>query len=211
MRKHHAALAYGDVPTFLKENPDPMLRLLVLTGVRVGDVTGDKFQPDKPPMAWEHVDLKSRVWTIPCTKTDIALKVPLTDAMINCLGKPGNGDVFADAKKHAKHKLSPLMKAHSVTLHGFRSAFRDWAAETQPLVPKDVVKACLAHANGNKVDEAYQRSDLLEQRRSLMDAWSLLSKFRVADALDGWTAMGRLTRRKKKRRSLRTRTAGHPS
>jgi integrase len=127
---------------------------------------------DKPAMAWEHVDLKARVWTIPCTKTDTALRVPLTDAMVNCLGKQGKGAVFADAKKRYKRKLSPLMMAHGVTLHGCRSAFRMWAAETHPEVPKAVVEACLAHSDGNKVEQAYQRSDLLEQRRDLMDAWA---------------------------------------
>jgi hypothetical protein len=87
------------------------------------------------------------------------------------MGPRGKG--FPGALNHFKHILQPFMRARGITLHGSsRSTFEDWAAECCPEVPRDVVRACHDHAIGSKVDQAYMRSDLLEQRRDLMQRWS---------------------------------------
>ena len=132
---------------------------------------------------WEEFDLDARLWTIPASrmKTGVAHRVPLTDEMLSILDamRAMRSDmVFEGQKRH--HPLSNMsmlmllrrMGAQDFTVHGVRSSFRDWAAETG--VARDVAEAALAHQVGTEVERAYARSDLLERRRSIMEKWSSL-------------------------------------
>jgi integrase len=201
--KHHAALPYGQVGTFMQDllsRPGiaaRALELVILCGVRTGDIIGND-RDDKPPMKWTQIDLKERVWTIPSTKTDTEHRVPLPHAairllkemkalelgdivfpgmragqplsnmaMLNLIGRM-NGD--RGRSGHA-HYLDPRQDNADVTPHGFRSTFRDWAAERTNF-PNEVVEMALAHAIDDKVEAAYRRGDLFDKRRRLMDAWA---------------------------------------
>lgn len=105
-------------------------------------------------------------------------RVPLTDstiAIVKNLIEPGEKYVFHNEYGRQLSNMTMLKALRAVhddspTVHGFRSSFRDWAAE-QTDAPREVVEACLAHAVGDAAELAYKRSDFLEKRRAVMDAW----------------------------------------
>ena len=74
------------------------------------------------------------------------------------------------------------MKADDITVHGFRSTFRDWASETTSF-PHEVCEQALAHAIGNKTEAAYRRGDLFEKRRKLMDAWAAYCEPKISTVI----------------------------
>jgi integrase len=179
---HFAAMPYEDVPALMATlaGHDTIGRLalqfVILTAARSGEVRG---------AGWEEVDFEARTWTIPAKrmKAGRAHIVPLSDSALAILetvrsiraGRevelifPGlAGTVMSDMT------LSKALKSAGFagfTVHGFRSSFRDWAAETTG-TPGDVVEAALAHTIANKVEAAYRRTNYLEKRRPLMDAWA---------------------------------------
>lgn len=133
-------------------------------------------------MRWDEVDFEESVWTCPADrmKTGVAHRVPLTREMVDVLSplKGLKSDfVFEGQKRHgplsnmAMSMLLRRMGVEGVTVHGFRSTFRDWATEVAG-VPREVAEKSLAHTVGSRVERAYARSDLLEQRRALMEKWS---------------------------------------
>ena len=150
------------------------LEFLVLTAARSGEARG---------AAWAEIDLANRVWTIPALrmKAKREHRVPLCGRAVEILEVArtlGNGStplVFPTARgRQLKDMaLSALLKNLKIAAvpHGFRSSFRDWAAE-QTDHPREVVEAALAHLVRNKVEAAYARSDLLERRQPLMDDWA---------------------------------------
>jgi integrase len=143
---HHAdrALHRRDAPAFYREIQDPIARLLLLTGVRRIDVLGDPKQGDKPPMCWEHIT--DGVWTIPSTKTDKEHRLPLTQAMMDCMGKPGRGPVFSERSEAGyRHVLEKIMSARRITLHGLRGTIRAWVEKERMDIPLPVKEAILAH------------------------------------------------------------------
>jgi integrase len=162
--EHFAAMDYRAVPAFLADAADPLLTFLVLTASRLSEATGAE---------WSEID--GHVWTIPADryKTGKEHKVPLSQAALACLGDvmPANGSLFDGTPKALKHRLHKLVKGKGVTLHGFRSAFRDWAREVAK-APDDVAEMCLGHIVGSKTQQAYKRGDLMAERRALMDAWA---------------------------------------
>jgi len=162
--EHFAAMDYKAVPAFLADAADPLLTFLVLTVSRLSEATGAD---------WSEID--GNVWTIPADryKTGKEHKVPLSQAALACLGDvmPANGSLFGGTPKALKHRLHKLVKGKGVTLHGFRSAFRDWAREVAK-APDDVAEMCLGHIVGSKTQQAYKRGDLMAERRALMDAWA---------------------------------------
>ncbi|MCA0873946.1 tyrosine-type recombinase/integrase [Seohaeicola saemankumensis] len=177
--KHHEAMRWQDVPEFFAdlETKNAMsakaLMFTCLTAARTGEVLG---------LRWAELDLENRLWVCPAErmKTGEDHRVPLTDemlAMIEPLKAVGSEFVFEGQKRHQPlSNMSMLMllrrmKVQGVTVHGFRSTFRDWAAEVAN-APREVAEKSLAHAVGNDVERAYARSDLLEKRRSLMNDWS---------------------------------------
>ncbi len=183
--KHHAAMAYADVPAFmasLAQREGVSARALaftILTAARSGETR---------EMCWAEIDLENRMWIIPTEKMKAAKehRVPLTDAALKLLGESGedNDLVFGSEAKPGKpiSDMSMIavprrMKLEDITVHGFRSSFRDWAGETTNF-PREVIEAALAHRLKDKAEAAYARGDLFYKRRELMEAWA---KFLVCE------------------------------
>lgn len=177
--KHHKAMAWQDVPAFYAELKTrsamaaKALMFTCLTGSRTGEVLG---------MKWDEVDFDARIWTCPAERMKTAEdhRVPLTDEMLAILQplKALKSEyVFEGQKRHKPlSNMSMLMllrrmNVDGVTVHGFRSTFRDWAAEIAN-APREIAEMSLAHRVGSDVELAYKRSDLLERRRALMERWS---------------------------------------
>lgn len=177
--EHHAALPYEDVPEFWRRLTvqDGMgaraLELAVLTATRSGEVLGAR---------WAEIDLTGRTWTIPGERMKAGQehRVPLTAAAVALLRRmqsvSDSALVFRGKDKNkplsnmAMNMVVRRMKVDA-TPHGFRSTFRTWAAE-KTNYQHEVCEAALAHTVGDKVVMAYQRGDLFEKRRALMDDWS---------------------------------------
>ena len=146
---------------------------LVLTAARSAEVR---------LATWDEIDTAGRVWTVPATrmKMNREHRVPLSGPALELLDAArtladGNPLVFPNRWGNAVKGtfLSELLKHLGIAAvpHGFRSSFRDWAAEETDH-PREVIEAALAHAVRNPVEAAYARSDLFERRRWLMDEWS---------------------------------------
>jgi integrase len=178
--KHHAALPFKEIADFiarLREHDATAVRALefaILTAARTGEVLGAR---------WDEIDLGGRVWTIPAgrMKGGREHRVPLSETAISILKKmwevrqEGNPHVFAGERRPALSNMALLMllrrmKRDDLTAHGFRSTFRDWAAECTNY-SNELAEAALAHAVGSKVEAAYRRGDLFEKRLEMMDAW----------------------------------------
>ena len=134
-------------------------------------------------MQWGEVDFEARLWICPADrmKGGEMHRVPMTDemlAIIEPLRATQSKYVFEGQKRHkplsnmAMLMLLRRMQIEGVTVHGFRSTFRDWAGEVAT-APREVAEMSLAHKVGNDAERAYARSDLLEKRRALMERWSM--------------------------------------
>ena len=143
---------------------------LVLTAARSGEVR---------LMVWDEVDLDARLWTVPAErmKSQREHRVPLSRRALDLLAQAGAQQselVFPSAtgRPMSDATLSKLVRELGIEAvpHGFRSSFRDWCGDTGQ--PREVAEAALAHTIRNKAEAAYARTDLLERRRELMDAWS---------------------------------------
>jgi integrase len=178
---HFAAMPYEDVPTFLKHLHKRTsvarlgLEFLILTASRSGEVRGAK---------WAEINLDAKLWTVPAERMKVGKEhvVPLTDAAIDVLERarpyyaecsnlvfPGR-NVLRPMSDMTLLKILRYAKL-AFTVHGFRSAFRDWAAE-KTSYPGEVAEAALAHSVSNKVEAAYRRTNYLDKRRELMREWS---------------------------------------
>jgi len=178
-RVHHAAADYAVVPGILSALRDKdflsayCLRFTILTAARSGEARG---------ALWNEIDFAAKTWTIPAArmKAGVLQRVPLCDEAVQVLTKMREwrmgdservfmgerGGLLSDvAINKTLHSIAP-----DVTVHGFRSSFRMWGAETTAC-PSAVLEAALAHVNPNEVEASYQRSDLFERRRELMQAW----------------------------------------
>ena len=182
--KHHASLPYRDLPDFLEQlrsaemNGSTRLALefLILTATRTGEVIGAK---------WPEIDLLKQEWIIPADrmKANREFRVPLSNRAIKVLREaqaqssseyvfPGQ-DAGKPLSQMALLMLLRRMKM-DITTHGFRSTFRDWAAE-QTNFPREICESALAHTVKNKTEAAYLRTDQFAKRRKLMDAWATFS------------------------------------
>lgn len=176
---HHAALPYQDIRNFMSALQEQAgtaalaLQFTILTATRTGEVTGAR---------WEEINDAERFWTIPAArmKADREHRVPLPDAamlLLDHMKLMGSPFVFPGLRralplsKTAMLKVVERMGRTDLTVHGFRSTFRDWAAETTSF-PSEVVEMALAHAVSDRVEAAYRRGDLFQKRRELMDAWA---------------------------------------
>jgi integrase len=176
--EHHPAMLYGEVGTFLAElRVDTKiaaraLEFLVLTAARSGEVLQAR---------WDEVDLPSRLWTVPAerAKSGREHRVPLSAAAVAIVKAmaeirlneylfPGRRDPLA---RTALFDQLRRMGRGDTTTHGFRSTFRSWAAERTNF-PREVAEMALSHTVGDTVERAYQRSDMFEKRRQIMDAWA---------------------------------------
>jgi integrase len=169
--QHHAALPYADVPAFIRELHErdglaaEALEFLVLTAARTGEVLGAQ---------WSEFDLKAKVWTIPAGRMKAARehRVPLFARAVEILeDQPRDGARVFPLSNMAFLQLLKRMDRGNVTAHGFRSSFRDWAAETHD-ASREVAEMALAHAIADKTEAAYRRGDLFVKRRRLMDDWA---------------------------------------
>lgn len=133
-------------------------------------------------MTWAEVDLDNCVWTIPAQRMKAAKehRVPLAPAAIAQLGPRGaETDLVFESETKTGKPISDMsmtallrrMDYNNITVHGFRSTFRDWAGETTSF-PREVIEAALAHGIKDKAEAAYARSDLFDKRRDLMQAWA---------------------------------------
>jgi integrase len=199
--RHQPALPYERIPEFIcdlraREGIAPRaLEFMILTSTRTGDIIGQERE-DKPPMMWKHINLTERVWTIPSTKTETEHRVPLSDRAATLLNEMKaaavSGDVVfgldvgeslsnmtmaAVIKRMNKDReiperyTDPKQGNRDIVPHGFRSSFRDWAAE-QTNYPNHVVEMALAHTVSDKVEAAYRRGDLFMKRTKLMISWA---------------------------------------
>ena len=180
--KHYRALPHGEVAAAIGKvraaepgSVDTLaFEFMVLTAARGAEVRG---------AVWNEMDQGSGVWTIPASRMKTARehRVPLCGRALEILEaarKLGDGEnpvVFVSerGKPLATKRLNRLLGKHGIAAvpHGFRSSFRDWAAEKTDH-PREVVEAALAHVVKNKVEAAYMRSDLFERRRRLMADWA---------------------------------------
>ena len=176
--KHHAALKYADMPVLmqkLRERPNMTARALefvILTAAR----TSEALQARR-----SEFDLKARMWTVPAERMKAGKehRVPLCDAAVKIIKAMPDGEfLFASSRTGRPLTQSALIKAlysagingECVTTHGFRSTFRDWAAETTSY-PNEMLELALAHTISDKVEAAYRRGDMLAKRHALMRDW----------------------------------------
>lgn len=178
--KHHKAMHWKDAPAFYADlgtrnaMAAKALMFTCLTGSRTSEVLGVK---------WDEINTASRVWVCPegRMKGGEEHRVPLTDemlAIIEPLRALESEYVFEGQKRHkplsnmAMLMLLRRMGVEGVTVHGFRSTFRDWASEVAN-APRELAEMSISHKIGSDVERAYARSDLLERRRALIERWSM--------------------------------------
>lgn len=181
-RGHFQALPFNEVPAMIVSLRKRLsvgrlaFEFLILTAARSGEVRG---------CTWSEIDLKKELWTIPAErmKAGKAHAIPLTDAALAVLDRAklfrckASDLVFPGQNPKRAMSDMTLLKIlrdmdAGVTVHGFRSSFRDWVAE-ETSYPGEIAEAALAHAIPNKVEAAYRRTDFLEKRRGLMTDWAV--------------------------------------
>jgi integrase len=190
-RGHHSAMPFDKVPAFIAELREReavaalMLEFTILCASRTGEVVGAQ---------WSEVDRKTKVWTVPKDRMKAGKehRVPLGPRALEILHSveklrgegnwifpgPRKGKPFSNMAMLAL--LKKRMDRADITVHGFRSSFRDWAGEATSF-PREVAEAALAHIVGDEVERAYRRGDALEKRRKLMLAWEEFVTGKAAD------------------------------
>lgn len=187
-RGHHAALGYDALPAFMADlrarqsTAALALELAILTATRSGEILNAE---------WSEFDLDKAVWTIPATrmKAGHAHRIPLTARALEILKSlpklDHNPHVFpGNAKGKPLSSMAMTMqlrrmKRGDITVHGFRSTFRDWASE-QTSFPHETCEHALAHRISDKAEAAYRRGDQFEKRRKLMEAWATFCEPKLA-------------------------------
>ena len=193
--EHHAALPYAEIGGFISAlrlqegTAARALEFAILTAARTGEIIG---------ATWGEMDLNMNVWTIPAArmKAKREHRVPLSARAFQIVAdmkEPTEGDVLSAAPVFAGLKrgrplsnMAFLMLLRRIgrddlTVHGFRSTFRDWAAESTNY-PSELSELALAHVVSNKVEAAYRRGDIFEKRRKLMSTWATFCNSPAADA-----------------------------
>ena len=176
--EHHAALPWQDAPAFMVELARRegvaarALAFTILTAARSGEVRG---------MVWSEVDLNAALWIVPAVrmKGKKEHRVPLTSAALALLGQQGDPASLVYPGAVISRPLSDMsltavlrrMQRGELTVHGFRSTFRDWAGEASAH-PREVIEGALAHRLKDKAEAAYARGDMLAKRRVLLADWS---------------------------------------
>jgi integrase len=179
-RGHHAAMPYEELPAFMGELRQRQataalaLEFCILTAARSGEVLGCR---------WSEIDLDKKVWTVPAhrMKAGREHRVPLSGRVVAILRELAEADgrsfVFPGQARNkplsnmAMDMMLRRMKRDAATVHGFRSSFRDWAGNVSNF-PREIIETALSHVIGDKAEQAYRRSDALEKRRKLMEAWA---------------------------------------
>lgn len=185
--EHLSALPYAEINEFIEQlHQQPgiaakCLEFTILTGARTGESIG---------AIWSEIDLEAKIWTIPKErmKADREHIVPLSVHALNILhgmaSIRANEYVFSGAQKGLSNMamliLLRRMGWSEITVHGFRSTFRDWAAD-QTSYPNELLEMCLAHSIKNKTEAAYRRGDLLKKRFRVMDDWARFCYMKPTD------------------------------
>ncbi len=181
--RNYASMHYADVPAFVARvsaMPETVGRLALLFAIHTASRSGEVRKT-----RWSHIDLERKLWNRPAAlmKGKVPHTVTLTEPAITLLqhaaglrkGEEDDDVVFPSGKNTALSDmtLSKIMRDMKVpfTVHGFRSSFRDFAAEQMSTIPDPVAEAALAHVVPDKVERAYKRTSFLELRRTLLDAW----------------------------------------
>jgi integrase len=178
MRAHHDAVPYAGLPAFMAElrardgASARALEFTILTAARTGEAIGARRL---------EIDHSSRIWTIPAKrmKSGHEHRVPLSDRALEIIGENSTDGEFIFAGRKAGTPLSNMsmlelmrdMRGIGATVHGFRSTFRDWAAE-QTSYPNEMCEIALAHVVSDKTEAAYRRGDMMDKRRRLMADWA---------------------------------------
>jgi len=191
---HHPALPYADVPEFIQalrniegsESAKLAFEFLILTAARTSEVVGAR---------WDEIDLDAKTWTVPGERIKAGRehRVPLSPRALELLEHAkaiANNGEFVFAGRTPKAPLSSMvflmmlrrLERGDITAHGFRSTFRDWAAERTHF-SRSVCEAALAHVIKDKTEAAYFRSDLFGQRRALMDSWEKFASSKPASVV----------------------------
>jgi len=178
--EHHAALPYPEIAGFMAELRQQegvaahALEFAILTAARTGEVIG---------ATWNEIDFAKRLWTVPAERMKASRehRVPLSDAalaILETLRATREGDFVFPGSRAARpiSNMAMLMLLRrmgrgDLTAHGFRSTFRDWAAE-RTTFPAEVAEMALAHTVSDRVEAAYRRGDLFQKRRQLAEAWA---------------------------------------
>jgi integrase len=179
-RGHHAAMPYEDVAAFIAKlrkrqaSAALALELCILTAARSGEILG---------MRWSEIDLNKEMWTVPASRMKAGRehRVPLSRRALSILQEletmKTSDFVFPGQARNRPlssmsiEMLLRRMEVNDATVHGFRSSFRDWAGNVSSF-PRELIETALAHVIGDKAEQAYRRSDALEKRRKLMNAWA---------------------------------------
>jgi integrase len=183
--EHHAALPWPEIGDFMLALQDQQgvgaraLQFAILTAARSGEVRGAR---------WSEINRSTTTWLVPAArmKGTREHRIPLSEAALDVLRHmaevrvSNDSDALVFLGRDAGRPLSDMsltavlrrMRLGELTAHGFRSSFRDWAAETTAY-PTELVEMALAHAVSNKVEAAYRRGDLFEKRRRLMGDWAV--------------------------------------
>ncbi len=181
-QSHHAALPYSEVNLFItnlrKAGANESTRLafefLILTATRTSEVILAE---------WSEIDFEKKAWTIPANRMKAGRKyrVPISSRCLEILARAqelSDGGPYVFPSQTAKKPLSTMVflmvirrTGQDITAHGFRSSFRDWAAERTNF-PRQVCEMALAHSVSDKTEAAYLRGDLFDKRRELMDTWA---------------------------------------
>jgi integrase len=194
-RGHHAALSYDEIPAFMESLRESQtvsigaraLEFCILTVTRTNETLGAQ---------WAEFDLKKHIWTIPAArmKSGIEHRIPLSTRAVAILQDmehartTRNEHVFPGLKNGAglsNMAMSAVLKRmqrESITVHGFRSTFRDWASE-QTSFPHETCEHALAHQISDKAEAAYRRGDQFEKRWKLMEAWEVFCRGSTAAKL----------------------------
>ena len=180
---NHSALPWSEIASFMtilrkrRSTSARALEFTILNASRTGEALGAR---------WCEIDLTTATWTIPASRMKAGKehRVPLSNASLSILNEMvlqrcGNGDGYVFPGQKPNKPLSQMamemqlrrMNRRDITVHGFRSAFRDWCSETTNF-PTMVAEAALAHTIGDKVEAAYRRGDLFDKRRELMREWA---------------------------------------
>jgi integrase len=175
-QSHYAAMPYRELPAFMRRLrgqesiATKALEFLILTAARLGEVLG---------ATWSEMDFEGAVWIVPATRMKAGQehRVPLAPAAVAILKHAAECQsseiVFVGRSRSRPVSGSALRKLMSanVTIHGFRSSFRDWAGN-ETNFPRELAEQSLAHRTGDATELAYRRGDALEKRRALMTAWA---------------------------------------
>jgi integrase len=186
--KHHGSMPYGQVPTFLRElrthrgSVAVALEFCILTATRTEETLGAQ---------WSEIDWEQKIWNTPNVVTQTVKKrfrTPLSDRAMELLKRQQErstaqncavGFVFTGNRRdqslaeRTMYFLLRTMVPKGVTVHGFRSSFRGWCSKNKDFGDTEAVEKCLGHAVGNETRQAYDRDDLLDRRRPIMEAWAI--------------------------------------